>query len=179
VYSLRSKAFIQACQSMVRQRVRRAIRARYSRQRDACHDLHDLVQDVMLHLYLYEPKILAGYDPDAASWWTWVTRIVDNAISSCLRKQRKTSRQVLEAADDGPLFAQIASDSDPSARLRQYESIERLRRRAGPKSVHILDKILQGWDVPEIAAEMKLTPDAVHSAYGRLRALALETENAK
>ncbi len=145
---------------------------RYGRRCGLQHaDAEDIRQIVMVRL----SKALLGfnYSPLRGKFRSFVGRIVRNEVIRLISRPKIASRGV---DSDGGESRETANEQELD---RQWErewadhhlrrAVARLRRTHEPRSIEVFEQLLAGQTVECVAADFKMTTQAVHKVKQRIR----------
>ncbi len=145
---------------------------RYGRRCGLQHaDAEDIRQIVMVRL---SKALLAfNYSPVRGKFRSFVGRIVRNEVIRLLSRPNIASRRV---DSDGGASREPVNEEK---RDRQWErewadhhlrrAVARLRRTHEPRSIDVFEQLLAGQTVERVAADFKITTQAVHKVKQRIR----------
>ena len=145
---------------------------RYGRRCGLQHaDAEDIRQIVMVRL---SKALLAfNYSPVRGKFRSFVGRIVRNEVIRLLSRPNIASRRV--DSDGGESREPVNEEK----RDRQWErewadhhlrrAVARLRRTHEPRSIDVFEQLLAGQTVERVAADFKMTTQAVHKVKQRIR----------
>jgi RNA polymerase sigma factor (sigma-70 family) len=132
----------------------------------------DLVQDVLLHLFEQNCRVLRRWDPKRASLATFVGLVAESLARSLLRTGKRTGR-LEDPFDDESLELVGVPDSFEQAMLdRQFLQalLARLETKLGEKRMRLFRRLfVEERSTEEVAAEFEMSPNAIYSARSRLR----------
>lgn len=151
----------------------RELMVRYCQKRGLQRaDAEDVIQSVFANL----AKCLPGfdYDPARGRFRGYLFRCVRNGLSkwnSCPEhfNRRLGSTEGPKIADDEPTPAEAQAWEQEWIAHHYRVALETVRRTLDPRDVAIFDRSIAGAKVSELAAELGMTPDAVHKVRQRVR----------
>ncbi len=135
----------------------------------------DLAQEVFLRVY----RARESYEP-GAKFATWLYTIANHAAANALRSRSRRHEVTLQTRDSGPMGArpldamlQASSGQMPARQLDKAEMREIVQlalESLGPRQrMAVLLSKFEGMSYAEIAAVMKLSPQAIKSLLSRAR----------
>jgi RNA polymerase sigma factor (sigma-70 family) len=181
---------VKALRPVIQARVARSLlRHRYgaARSRDVHQEVEDLTQEVFLHLFADQGRVLRTWEPELGlTLASFVGLIAERRTASVLRSGRRSPWR-----DEPSLPADLdraVEESGPEEIAASREQLEQLLRRLteelSPLGRRLFDLLfVRELALDEIVARTGLKPDAVYAWRSRLRRLArhllaTESENA-
>ena len=145
---------------------------RYGRRCGLQHaDAEDIRQIVMVRLS--KALLTFNYSPLRGKFRSFVGRIVRNEVIRLLSRPNIASRRV---DSDGGESRELVNEEKLD---RQWErewadhhlrrAVARLRRTYEPRSIDVFEQLLAGQTVERVAADFKMTTQAVHKVKQRIR----------
>jgi RNA polymerase sigma-70 factor (ECF subfamily) len=134
-------------------------------------DAADVIQEVFVVLMRKLPEF--SYDPHKGQFRSWLCRVTMNKLSDA-RKRRSPAQfgpdepALLECA--GPDEAELLAE-DEYRRHLTARALELMQAEFAPTTWKACwETVVNGRPAPEVAAELGLTPGAVHAACFRVKA---------
>lgn len=128
--------------------------------------LRDLCDEVVQETWLVAVRRLRHFDPQQASFLTWLRGIAANLLRNHLRRQ-------IQRNGHYPHAKPLASGSSPAIELEQREQAEQIARALATLPEHyeavLRAKYVDQQTVAEIAETANETPKAVESLLSRAR----------
>jgi RNA polymerase sigma-70 factor (ECF subfamily) len=186
--------FVDAASPVIQSRVARALvlRSHRSHGRSVRQEVEDLTQEVFASLFAERGKALRAWDPARGmSLRSFVALVADRQVSSILRTSKRspwtedpTFQEDLERSADAHaarapngLPTSGAAGAGPEQRVASAELLgqvlARLREQLSPLGMQLFELVcIEEASVPQIAEQMKMTPDAIYAWRSRLVRLA-------
>ncbi len=138
------------------------------------HDAADLVQDLMLHVLRIMPRF--EYDAER-SFRAWLRTVLTNKWRDVHRRKRPQAMTESGLEATAAVVEPAWDDASDRAALCR-EALELIRPEFQPATWSaFVQTTFDGRPVPEVAAELQLTPNAIYLARGRvMRRLRQELE---
>ncbi len=135
-------------------------------------DAEDVVQALLAGLARSLPKF--DYDPARGRFRGYLLQCVRNGLAkwkSCPEhlNRRLGSTEAPKIADDGPTPDEAEAWEQEWIAHHYRMALETVRRTLEPRDVDIFDRSIAGAKAAELAAELGMTPDAVHKVRQRVR----------
>lgn len=148
----------------------RSLSVRFSHSQERADDCEDLQQAAIIAFL----RAVEQYDAersDAASFGTYATYCIKNAMISELRNMKKWDHTIL--LEDNELADAEDAESNPASKIVEEEDYlaltESIRRALSPYENRIWWLYLSGRTAKEIAARMNKDEKSVHNAIFRIR----------
>jgi len=143
--------------------------------RDVRQEVEDIAQDIFLHLFADDGKVLRNWQPERGlSLLNFVGLVAKCQTTSILRSGKRSPWK-----DDPTLFEDFnepARESNPEERAVSREQrtllLDRLTEELSPLGWHLFDLLfLQELPIEEVTRQTGMSPDAVYKWRSRLRCL--------
>jgi RNA polymerase sigma factor (sigma-70 family) len=146
-------------------------------------DADEVVMEIVEGIARRMPTFV--YEPRRCSFKTWLFRVVQYRLADHFRRRARSLARMQPVTDGMELLEEMADPaaSEPDRKWEEewernlfQAALERVRRRANPRSLQIfIYSELEGHSVPETADHLSTTPEGVSLAKHRIKEM-LRTE---